>query len=72
SRDKLDAYVQQQGIEWPQYFDGKWWNNDVATMYGIKSIPATLLVDRSGKIRYKSLRGRQLEAAVEKLVAETS
>ena len=72
SRDKLDAYIQQQGIEWPQYFDGKWWNNDVATMYGIKSIPATLLVDRSGKIRYKSLRGRQLEAAVEKLVAETS
>lgn len=72
SRDKLDAYIQQQGIEWPQYFDGKWWNNDVATMYGIKSIPATLLVDRQGKIRYKSLRGRQLEAAVEKLVAETS
>lgn len=72
SRDKLDTYVKQQAIEWPQYFDGKWWNNDIATMYGIKSIPATLLVDRSGKIRYKSLRGRQLEAAVEKLVAETS
>jgi thiol-disulfide isomerase/thioredoxin len=72
SRDKLDAYIAQQGIEWPQYFDGKWWNNDVAAMYGIKSIPATLLVDRQGKIRYKSLRGHQLEAAVEKLVAETS
>ena len=72
SRDKLDAYIQQQGIEWPQYFDGKWWNNDVAAMYGIKSIPSTLLVDRQGKIRYKSLRGRQLEAAVEKLVAESS
>jgi peroxiredoxin len=72
SRDKLDAYIKQQGIQWPQYFDGKWWNNDVATMYGIKSIPATLLVDKQGKIRYKSLRGRQLEAAVEKLVAESS
>jgi peroxiredoxin len=72
SRDKLDAYIQQQGIEWPQYFDGKFWNNDIAQMYGIKSIPTTLLVDRRGKIRYKSLRGRQLEQAVEKLVAETS
>jgi peroxiredoxin len=72
SRDKLDAYIQQQGIEWPQYFDGKWWNNDVAQMYGIKSIPSTLLVDRKGKIRYKSLRGKQLEQAVEKLLQETS
>ncbi len=72
SREKLDAYIKQQGIEWPQYFDGKWWNNDVATMYGIKSIPATLLVDRQGKIRYRSLRGKQLEAAVEKLIAESS
>ncbi|HEX5131752.1 MAG TPA: TlpA disulfide reductase family protein [Candidatus Krumholzibacteria bacterium] len=70
SRDKLDAYIQQQGIEWPQYFDGKWWNNDIAQMYGIKSIPSTLLVDRKGKIRYKSLRGKQLEDAVEKLLAE--
>ncbi len=72
SRDKLDAYLAQQGIEWPQYFDGKWWNNDVAQMYGIKSIPSTLLVDREGKIRYKSLRGRQLETAVEKLLSESS
>ncbi len=72
SRDKLDAYIQQQGIEWPQYFDGKFWNNDIAQMYGIKSIPTTLLVDRQGKIRYKSLRGQQLEAAVEKLIGETS
>jgi thiol-disulfide isomerase/thioredoxin len=72
SRDRLDAYIEQNNIQWPQYFDGKWWNNDVATIYGIKSIPATLLVDRDGKIRYKSLRGKQLESAVEKLVAESS
>jgi thiol-disulfide isomerase/thioredoxin len=70
SRDKLDRYLAAQGIEWPQYFDGKWWNNDVAVSYGIKSIPATFLVDKKGKIRYKSLRGRQLEAAVEELLAE--
>jgi thiol-disulfide isomerase/thioredoxin len=70
SRDKLDRYIASNGIEWPQYFDGKWWNNDVAVSYGIKSIPATFLIDKKGKIRYKSLRGRQLEAAVEELLAE--
>jgi hypothetical protein len=36
----------------------------------VQSIPTTILVDRSGKIRYKSLRGKQLETAVQQLVAE--
>ncbi len=70
SRDKLDKYITSQEIAWPQYFDGKWWNNDVAVRYGIKSIPSTFLVDKKGKIRYKSLRGHQLEKAVQELLAE--
>ncbi len=72
SRDRLDQYVKTNQIMWPQYFDGKWWNNDVAVRYGIKSIPTTILVDKAGKIRYKSLRGKQLENAVQQLLAEKS
>jgi thiol-disulfide isomerase/thioredoxin len=70
SRDALDTYIAQNKIEWPQYFDGKYWNNDIATKYGVKSIPATYLIDKRGKIRYKSLRGKQLDEAVARLLAE--
>jgi len=70
SRDKLDMYLERQEIKWPQYFDGKYWNNDIAVSYGVKSIPATFLVDKKGKIRYKSLRGKQLETAVAELLNE--
>jgi thiol-disulfide isomerase/thioredoxin len=70
SRDRLDQYIKSNQIAWPQYFDGKWWNNDVAVRYGIKSIPTTILVDKTGKIRYKSVRGKQLENAVQQLLAE--
>jgi thiol-disulfide isomerase/thioredoxin len=70
SRDRLDQYIKSNQIAWPQYFDGKWWNNDVAVRYGIKSIPTTILVDKAGKIRYKSVRGKQLEDAVQQLLAE--
>jgi thiol-disulfide isomerase/thioredoxin len=70
SRDRLDQYIKANEIAWPQYFDGKWWNNDVAVRYGIKSIPTTILVDKAGKIRYKSLRGKQLENAVQQLLTE--
>lgn len=70
SRQALDKYIAQNKIEWPQYFDGKYWNNEIATQYGVRQIPATYLIDKNGKIRYKSLRGKQLENAVEKLLAE--
>jgi len=70
SRKDLDSYVDKNEIKWPQFFDGKYWQNDIAVQYGVRSIPATYLIDRQGKIRYKSLRGKQLEVAVEKLLNE--
>ncbi len=70
SRRDLDRYLASNSITWPQYFDGKYWNNDIATQYGVRSIPTTYLIDRKGKIRFKSLRGAQLEKAVAKLVGE--
>jgi peroxiredoxin len=57
-------------MEWPQFFDGKGWQNELADKYKVRAIPATFLVDKKGKIRYRSLRGPELETAVEKLVAE--
>jgi peroxiredoxin len=70
NKGDLDRYIDSNNITWPQYYDGKYWQNEVATKYGISSIPATYLIDKSGKIRYKSLRGPQLERAVQKLLAE--
>lgn len=72
NRTDLDSYVRSNKIEWPQFFDGKYWQNELAVQYGVKSIPITFLIDRNGKIRYKSLRGKQLETAVEQLLAENS
>ncbi len=69
-RSALDSYIRKNDIKWPQYYDGKYWNNDIAMKYRIRSIPATFLLDRKGKIRYKSLRGSELARAVEKLIKE--
>ena len=70
SRSDLDQYIEKYGITWPQFYDGKFWRNDVAVKYNVQSIPATYLVDKKGNIRYKSLRGDQLEAAIKKLLEE--
>jgi thiol-disulfide isomerase/thioredoxin len=70
-RKSLDKYLATYNMVWPQYFDGNGWQNSVASQYKVRSIPATYLVDRKGKIRYKSVRGKQLEEAVKKLLSET-
>lgn len=72
SREALDRYVKANDMNWPQYFDGKYWQNDIAMKYMVRAIPATFLIDKQGVIRYRSLRGRQLEEAVDKLMKETS
>lgn len=67
--DKLSAFTKQNQMSWPQLFDGKGWQNKLAEAYGIKSIPATFLLDREGRIAAKGLRGDALSEKVAELLA---
>jgi thiol-disulfide isomerase/thioredoxin len=70
-REKLDAFLKQQdGMTWPQYFDGLGWSNKLAGKYGVQSIPFAVLVGPDGKIIGKDLRGEDLENAVSAAVAK--
>jgi len=70
-RAKLDAFLKQQdGMTWPQYFDGLGWGNKLAAKYGVEGIPFALLIGPDGKIIGKELRGEELEDAVAKAVAK--
>ena len=52
------------GIEWPQLSDLQGWNCAGAKLYGVNSIPATVLVNKEGVIVARNVRG---EAIQEKL-----
>ena len=67
-RDKLDAFLAEHKMTWAQYFDGLGWENKVSTRYGIHSIPATFLLDGTGKIIAKDLRGEELGAKLAELL----
>ena len=67
---KLLAYLKEQGATWPQFFDGQGWNNEVAQMYKVRSIPAMYLIDGEGVIRKANVRGPALGVAVDELVQE--
>jgi len=65
-KDKLISFTKEHNMPWRQFFDGKFWSNELAVKYGIQSIPATFLLDGSGKIIGKNVRGPALEPAVQK------
>jgi peroxiredoxin len=69
SREKLDAFVKKEQMPWPQYFDGKGWENAISSSFNIHSIPAMWLVDKRGIIRDVTARDN-LAARIEKLLAE--
>ncbi|MCK4538131.1 MAG: redoxin domain-containing protein [Candidatus Krumholzibacteria bacterium] len=70
SKVKLDEYIKNESIKWRQVFDGKGWKSELGQKYAIASIPTTFLLDREGVIRYKNLRGDDLEKAVKELTGK--
>jgi peroxiredoxin len=53
--------IYKDGLTWTHVSDLKFWDNDVAKLYGINSIPANFLVDPAGKIVARNLYGEKLE-----------
>ncbi len=57
--------VEEDGLAWSQVIDG---SGDIATKYGVSSIPFTLLLDKDGKIVAKNLRGEELTNKLNELL----
>ncbi len=55
-------------LTWSQVSDLKGWGNEAAKLYGINSIPANLLIDKTGKIIAKNLREAKLREKIAELL----
>jgi len=60
--------IKADSLPWKHVSDLKGWQSELATLYGIKSIPASFLVDKEGKVIAQNLRGKDLEAKLEALL----
>ncbi len=52
--------VEDDGLTWPQVSDLKYWDNAAGKLYGVRSIPHSVLIDKDGIIIAKNLRGEEL------------
>jgi len=62
----LKAITKDQ-LTWTQVSDLKGWYNEVAALYSVKAIPQNFLIDPSGKIIAKNLRGGELEVKLKEI-----
>lgn len=67
SMEPLSAYIDGERIMWRQYLDS---SGKMSTLYDVRAIPSTFLIDSAGIVRRVNLRGPALETAVAELVRE--
>ena len=62
NRDAWLRAIEADGLVWSNHVsDLRGWSSAGGRLYGISSIPATVLVDREGRVLARNLRGQQLE-----------
>ena len=67
-KDTLEKAVKAKGMDWPEFFDGKGWQNEVAQRFGVEAIPAAFLVDKKGMLHPVDEEA-DLDAEIGKLLA---
>lgn len=60
--------IDKDGLPWHHVSDLRGWSNAAAQMYGVRSIPHTVLLDREGRIIARNLKGPQLEYKIDQLL----
>jgi peroxiredoxin len=60
--------IHKDGLTWTHVSDLKFWDNAVAKEYGIRAIPQNLLLDPSGRIIAKNIRGEELTKKLEEVI----
>ncbi len=75
--ESLKAYIEENKMPWPQYFDGGGvsgagkdakWDHYLTNYFGINGIPATVVIDRKGNVKYLDVRGEEMADKIRELV----
>ncbi len=70
-KEPLLKFTKEKEMTWPQYYDGKFWQNDFARRFGIDSIPAMWLVGADGRVVSFSAR-EDLDGSIAKQLDKKS
>lgn len=68
-RAKLVKFIEDEHLDWPHWFNDKGGKNPFGQRFDIRSIPATFLLDRDGRLITTETHGEKLEQALARVMA---
>ena len=69
-RQALKQVLQRENITWRSWWDGGSTGGPIATQWDIDGWPSIFVIDHKGIIRYRNVRGKELDTAVDTLLQE--
>lgn len=70
TRSSWAAAIIKDNLTWTNVSDLKYWQSEASSLYGVKGIPYSVLIDPDGKILQKGLRSKELETLLEDLLGD--
>lgn len=69
-RETVRSVVKEKNLTWRSFWNGGSTRGPISTEWRVTSWPTIYLLDAEGRIRYKNVRGADLDRAIETLLAE--
>jgi len=70
SKSALKRVMKKENITWRSWWDGGSTGGPIAKAWNIRGWPTIYGLDHKGVIRFKGVRGKEMDAAVDQLLAE--
>jgi hypothetical protein len=68
-RDEIKQVIDKEQITWRSWWNGGSTNGPISTEWNVSGWPTIYVLDHNGVIRYKNTREKDLDAAVDALIA---
>ena len=69
-REELKQVLQEERITWRSFWNGGGTGGPISRAWKVSSWPTIYVIDAQGVIRYKGVRGKAMDQAVDTLLAE--
>ena len=69
-KEQVEAALKRENITWRSWWDGGSTGGPIAKQYDVHAWPTIYVLDAKGVIRYKNVRGEEMDRAVDALLKE--
>ncbi len=71
-REELKKVIAKQGITWRSFWNGGSKSGPISTRWNVTGWPTIYVLDHAGVIRFRDVRGEDMDRAVDQLLEEMS